>query len=218
MDPQSLFRMIFRYRLLQTCLRNVSISRRHLCVLSSIQLSSQTPIINLILSRDETATFFIVWRTTDGVSFKKVQYRVSYLPKIDPNVIRTHSDEYIFSPSRYYDLNRTVFVGGMSKFTTEQMLYDYFLPFGTITGCKLAREKFVEISERYGFVEFETVGEHPHVIDDQVVGIRLEAINNALDSSPHCIDNKTVDVEQTHARQTQFTIIVKKLSPNPASE
>ncbi|KAI1699927.1 hypothetical protein DdX_17020 [Ditylenchus destructor] len=73
MDPQSLFRMISRYRLLQTCLRNVSISRRHLCVLSSIQLSTQTPIINLI-QQGTKPTFFIVWRTTDGVSFKKVQF------------------------------------------------------------------------------------------------------------------------------------------------
>ncbi|KAI1699917.1 hypothetical protein DdX_17009 [Ditylenchus destructor] len=57
MDPQSLFRMISRYRLLQTCLRNVSISPRDLCVLSSIQFSSQTAIINLILQGTKLQRF-----------------------------------------------------------------------------------------------------------------------------------------------------------------
>ncbi|KAI1698913.1 RNA recognition motif domain-containing protein [Ditylenchus destructor] len=277
MDPQSLFRMLSQSRLLQTCLRNVSISRRHMCVLSSIQLSRQSPIISLIQEEMKIRRFSSFREHPTEFSSKKSNR--------DPNAIRRHSNEYIFSPNRRHDPNRTIFIGGMTKFTTVQSLYNYFLPFGTITGCRLARDKLNGISMGYGFVEFEEVGEaesacesQPHVIDSQEVSVRLvshkelaqkfklfvgglsketsaetmreyfskfgdvvecyiprnvdnssrgfgyvtlksqEAINNALNSAPHCIDNKEVGVEQTHVRQREFTIIVKKLSPNTTNE
>ncbi|KAI1710933.1 RNA recognition motif domain-containing protein [Ditylenchus destructor] len=195
------------------------------------------------------------------------------------------SDEYIFSPNRRHDNNRTIFVGGLSKFTTVQSLYKHFLRFGTITGCRLARDKLTGASKDYGFVEFETVEQakkasefYSHVIDDQEVGVRLEidkelrqkfklfvgglsketsvetlreyfskfgdiaecaiprnsdnssrgfgfvifksqeSINDVLKLTAHYIDNKQVDVKHTPVRQREFTIIVKKLSPNTTDE
>ncbi|KAI1700860.1 RNA recognition motif domain-containing protein [Ditylenchus destructor] len=100
--------------------------------------------------------------------------------KDSPDVIRINSDEYIFSPSRRHDPTRSIFVGGLSKFTTNKSLYKHFLQFGTITGCTLARNKQTGASMDYGFVEFELVEQaestcefHPHVIDGQEVSVRL---------------------------------------------
>ncbi|KAI1698918.1 RNA recognition motif domain-containing protein [Ditylenchus destructor] len=368
MDPQSLFRMISRSRPLQTCLRNVSISRRLSCFLSSTQLSSQTTSTSSTRHAPSSRLYLQDMTMRRFSSYLKPPAEFpSKKSNSDPNAIRRHANEYLFSPSRHYDDNRTIFVGGMSKFTTVQSLYNYFLPFGTITGCRLARNKLTGTPMEYGFVEFETVQQaesvcesqphvidnqvvgirlvshkelaqkfklfvgglsketsvetlrkyfskfgqivqcaiprnevngsrgfgyvtlksqeaaestcaHPHVIDNQVVNVRLEsrkelrqkfslfvgglsketsvetlrkyfskfgdvvecyiprnvdnssrgfgyvtlksqeAINNALNSAPHCIDNKEVGVEQTPVRQREFTIIVQKLSPNTTNE
>ncbi|KAI1715189.1 RNA recognition motif domain-containing protein [Ditylenchus destructor] len=195
------------------------------------------------------------------------------------------TNEYIFSPSRHYDENRTIFVGGMTKFTTVKSLYKHFLPFGTITGCKLARNKLTGASKDFGFVEFETIEQakkaselYPHLIDDQEVNVSVgrrhewqqkfrlfvgglsketsvetlrqyfskfgdivecaiprdkvngsrgfgyiiyksgDMINKVLKSAPHYIDNIAVDVKQASARQREFTLIVRKLSPNTTDE
>ncbi|KAI1715181.1 RNA recognition motif domain-containing protein [Ditylenchus destructor] len=178
MDPQSIFGIVSRSRLLQMCLRNVSISRRHLCVLSSTQLSNQitsTSSIshapNIRLNHQETMRRFSSY----------VKPPAEFLSKISNSDI-THNctNEHIFSPNRRYDDNRTIFVGGLSKFATVQLLYKHFHRFGTITGCRLARDKLTGISMDYGFVEFESVEQAkkaseflPHVIDDQEVNVRM---------------------------------------------
>ncbi|KAI1715192.1 RNA recognition motif domain-containing protein [Ditylenchus destructor] len=227
-------------------------------------------------TKDETATIFFVQRASDGVFFKQ---------KSSSGASHIFSDEYIFSPTRSYDFNRTIFVGGMSKFTTVQSFYKHFLSFGTITGCSLARNKLTGASKDFGFVEFETIEQakrasdfYPHVIDDQEAGVRFgyhnelrqkfklfvgglsketsvetlreyfskfgdiiefailrnnnnssrgygfvifksqKSINNVLNSAPHYIDKKAVTVEHTPVRQREFTIIVRKLSPNTTNE
>ncbi|KAI1713623.1 RNA recognition motif domain-containing protein [Ditylenchus destructor] len=202
------------------------------------------------------------------------------------SAIRTYPEEFIFSPKKHYDVDRSIFVAGLSKFTTEQSLYNYFLSYGTITGCKLARHKHNGLSKEYGFVEFESVAQaestckfHPHVIDDQEVNVRFgsrkelqqkfklfigglsketsvetlreyfsqfgqiaecniprnevngsrgfgfvifksqESVDNVINLSSHCIDNNNdVTVRLTETRQREFTLIVKKLSPNTTNE
>ncbi|KAI1713616.1 RNA recognition motif domain-containing protein [Ditylenchus destructor] len=171
MDSQSILRMISRSRLL-ICLRNISISRHHMCALRSTQFSVQIPNISLIHQETKLRRFSSFGEPSSEFPSKKSNRDPS-------NTIRTYSED-IFSPKKHYDYNRTIFVGGLSKFTTVQSLYEHFLQYGTITGCTLAREKTTEISKRYGFVEFESVGQaestckfHPHVIDDQEVNVRL---------------------------------------------
>ncbi|KAI1705625.1 RNA recognition motif domain-containing protein [Ditylenchus destructor] len=214
--------------------------------------------------RDDNATFFV--RDSSDIS-------------------HNFSDAFIFSPSRRYDDNQTIFVGGMTKFTTEKSLYEYFLRFGAITGCSLARNKLTAVSKDYGSVEFESIEQAKkaseflsHVIDDKEVGVKLgrhtelrqkfklfvgglsketsvetlrkyfskygnvvecniprnidnssrgfgyvafnseESINNVLNLSPHYIDNKAVGVKYTTVRQSEFTLMTKKLSPNTTDE
>ncbi|KAI1706608.1 RNA recognition motif domain-containing protein [Ditylenchus destructor] len=173
MDPQSIFRMVFRSRPPQMYLRNVSISRRHLCVLGSTQLSSQIPSSSLIQQETNTRRFSSLGETPMDFSSNKSN-------KHSPDVIRTYPDEFIFSPKRSYDEDRIVFVGGLSKFTTEQSLYKHFIPYGNITGCSLARSEKTGVSMEYGFVEFESVSQarnaselNTHVIDDQEVHVRM---------------------------------------------
>ncbi|KAI1702731.1 RNA recognition motif domain-containing protein [Ditylenchus destructor] len=112
-------------------------------------------------TRDETATFFI----KDSLAANQ-----------------NYSDEYIFSSKKRYDVNRTIFVGGLTKFTTEKSLYQYFLQFGTISGCRLARNKLTKASKGYGFVEFASVEQAkstckvPHKIDGQEVDVKLSGL------------------------------------------
>ncbi|KAI1707013.1 RNA recognition motif domain-containing protein [Ditylenchus destructor] len=164
-------------------LRNVSISRRQLCILSSTQISSKITSStnnapNSRLNHQKTTMRrFLSYLKPSTECPLKISNRDS------SGVSHNFSDEHIFSPNRRYDVNRTIFVGGLTKFTTEKSLYEYFLRFGTITGCRLAREKLTGISKKYGFVEFETVEQAknarefplPHVIDDQEVGVTLQS-------------------------------------------
>ncbi|KAI1715177.1 RNA recognition motif domain-containing protein [Ditylenchus destructor] len=172
--------MVSRSRLLQAYLRNVSISGRNLCVLSLTQLSSQTtsttnhaPNIRINHQEMTMRRFSSYFKHPTEFSFEKSNR---------DSTGHNFSNEHIFSPKKHHDNNRTIFVGGLSKFTTEQILYEYFLRFGTITGCRLARYKHNGISKDYGFVEFESVEQAkkaseflPHVIDDQEVGVRLQS-------------------------------------------
>ncbi|KAI1713624.1 RNA recognition motif domain-containing protein [Ditylenchus destructor] len=284
MDSGPIFRMVFRSRPLQMCLRNVSISRRHhLCALSSIHISNST----LIYQETNLRRFSSFGESSAEFSSNKSNKQsADVISENSSSAIRTYPEKFIFSPSRPNDPDRTIFVGGLSKFTTEQSLYKYFLPYGTITGCRLARNIKTGVSNGFGFVEFELVGkaksacelEHPHVIDGQEVGVRLrsrkelqqkfklfvgglsketsvetlrayfskfgqivecailrnianssrgfgfvtfksqESVDSVLNSSPHSIDYKVIEVKQTPVRQREFTLIVQNLSPNTTSE
>ncbi|KAI1700055.1 RNA recognition motif domain-containing protein [Ditylenchus destructor] len=178
---------------------------RHLCVLSSIQLSNQIPNNSWILE-ERRLRCFSTYREPKKFSPKKFSSKKS---KFDsPNVtrnkfssnksnawsteestvwnfsnksdVKTTQPEDIFSQTRPNDQSRSIFVGGLSKLTTEKSLYEHFLPFGTITLCKLARNKETGASMDYGFVEFESVEQaestskfHPHIVDGQEVGVRM---------------------------------------------
>ncbi|KAI1713607.1 RNA recognition motif domain-containing protein [Ditylenchus destructor] len=269
--------MISRSRLL-ICLRNVSISRHHLCALSSTQFSVQIPNNSLIQQDTKMRCFS---------SFREIQteFPSSKSNKNSQDIIHSHSDEYIFSSKRHFDDNRTIFVGGLSRFTTVQSLYKHFLQYGTITGCKLARHKHNGVSKEYGFVEFDLVEQaestceyHPHVIDDKEVNAEMrshkelrnkftffigglskqtsvetlrkyfskfgqiaecaiprnevngsrgfgyvafksqEAVDIVLNSTPHHVDDKSVDVKLAETRQREYTLFVGKLSPNTTNE
>ncbi|KAI1700046.1 RNA recognition motif domain-containing protein [Ditylenchus destructor] len=265
MDPHSIFRMFSRSRML--------LSRGHLCVLSSIQLSTPTQIICFIHQETKLRRFSSAREpATEFHSNKTKKDWVNY------------PDEYIFSPKRNYDVNRTIFAGGLSKFTTVKSLYNHFLQFGTITGCRLERNKKTGVSMEYGFVEFELIEEAEsaskvvHKIDDQEIGVRMgcekelrqkctlfvgglsretcvkklreyfskfgqivqcailrdggngsrgfgyvtfksqDSIDSVLNASPHYIDNMAVNVRLAEERQREFTLYVRKLSPNTTNE
>ncbi|KAI1703490.1 RNA recognition motif domain-containing protein [Ditylenchus destructor] len=182
MDSQSLFRMVSRFQLPQMFLRNVSISRCQMCVIGSIKLSTETTTTS---STSHAQNIRLSHQEETMRRFSSYLERPTEFPsKNKSSSVVTHnfSDEYIFTSKRHYDDNRTIFVGGLTKFTTVQSLYEYFLRFGTITGCRLARHKLNGISKEYGFVEFESVEQakkasefYPHVIDDQEVGVSLQS-------------------------------------------
>ncbi|KAI1715185.1 RNA recognition motif domain-containing protein [Ditylenchus destructor] len=185
MDSRSLFRMVSRSRLLQTYLRNVSISRHHLCILSSTQLSSQTTSTSSTIHAPNIRLNHQEMTMRRFSSKPPAEFPSKMSNKSSSDSSHYFSDEHIFSPKKHYDDNRTIFVAGLSKFTTVQLLYKHFLPFGTITGCSLARDKLTGISKEYGFVEFESVEQakktsefHPHLIDDQEVNVRVARRHN----------------------------------------
>ncbi|KAI1695342.1 RNA recognition motif domain-containing protein [Ditylenchus destructor] len=178
------------------------ISRCHLCLLSSIHLSSLTPISSLVLQ--ETKRF-------SSFGEPLAEFPSNRFNKSLTAVKHNYSDENIFSSKRKYDENRTIFVGGLSKFTTEQLLYKYFLQFGIITGCRLALRKLNGVSKGYRFVEFESVEQAKtsectyelglHIIDGQ-------QISQVLSDRPHIIFGKIVNTQQKYE---EFAVFVGNL-------
>ncbi|KAI1708673.1 RNA recognition motif domain-containing protein [Ditylenchus destructor] len=90
-----------------------------------------------------------------------------------------------FTPTSH-ELRRVV-VGGLSKFTTEQSMYEYFCEFGTVEDCKIERDQFTGMSTKSGYVEFESneqanraVEYFPHVIDGQEVNVHSYLNRNGI--------------------------------------
>ncbi|KAI1708665.1 RNA recognition motif domain-containing protein [Ditylenchus destructor] len=72
-----------------------------------------------------------------------------------------------------------IFVGGLSKYTTEESMRAYFNKFGFVKDCDIDRDQSTGLPKKTGYVEFESCGQanraiesFPHVIDGQEVGVR----------------------------------------------
>ncbi|KAI1705549.1 RNA recognition motif domain-containing protein [Ditylenchus destructor] len=142
--------MVSRSPLLQIYLRSIPIPTPHLCVLRSIQPSSQTPSSSWIHQETNLRRFSSFRRPLEEFSPNKSNKDLR-------NVFPRYPDNFIYKPLRGYDENRTIFVGGLSKYSTAKSLYNHFLPFGTITGCSLAQNIKTGLSKNFGFVEFESI-------------------------------------------------------------
>ncbi|KAI1706585.1 RNA recognition motif domain-containing protein [Ditylenchus destructor] len=71
-----------------------------------------------------------------------------------------------------------IFVGGLSKFTTEESMRAYFRKFGTVKSCGIDRDEY-GISKKTGYVYFgsndqatRAIESFPHFIDGQEVNVR----------------------------------------------
>ncbi|KAI1713343.1 RNA recognition motif domain-containing protein [Ditylenchus destructor] len=120
-----------------------------------------------------------------------------YKRKIATTNPRTDSSFDVFDRRRRYDRSRAIYVSGLSKSTTPEVLYEYFRNIGTVTGCNLLRQRPT------GIVEFATVSEAEKV----------------LELFPHFIDGREVHVENrtTHDLMDKYRILIYGLPKDTTS-
>jgi len=84
-----------------------------------------------------------------------------------------------------------LFVGGLTRSTTTEMLHQYFQKFGELTDCVVIKNPTTKLSRCFGFVQFTT----PQIAD------------HVVESRPHIIDGKEIDVKhasaESHERHQQ---------------
>ncbi|CAF2648822.1 unnamed protein product [Rotaria sp. Silwood2] len=84
-----------------------------------------------------------------------------------------------------------LFVGGLTRSTTTEMLHQYFQTFGELTDCIVIKNPTTKLSRCFGFVQFTT----PEIAD------------HVVESRPHIIDGKEIDVKhasaESHERHQQ---------------
>ncbi|KAI1714096.1 RNA recognition motif domain-containing protein [Ditylenchus destructor] len=93
-----------------------------------------------------------------------------------------------------------IFVGGLSKFTTEELMRAYFRKFGSVKHCRIDRDEY-GISQKRGYVEFE---------------FNAQA-NRAIESFPHVIDGQEVVVCPYFSNSKKNQIMVRGL-PHETSQ
>ncbi|CAF1052070.1 unnamed protein product [Adineta steineri] len=76
-----------------------------------------------------------------------------------------------------------LFVGGLTRSTTTEMLHQYFQKFGELTDCIVIKNPTTKLSRCFGFVQFTT----PQIAD------------HVVESRPHIIDGKEIDVKHASA-------------------
>ncbi|KAI1706886.1 RNA recognition motif domain-containing protein [Ditylenchus destructor] len=94
-----------------------------------------------------------------------------------------------------------IFVGGLLKETSGETLHEHFSKFGNIFECSIVRSDD-NLSKGFGFVTYTS----------------QESIDRVLNSQPHRIDNKVVDVQHATPRRRELTLFVVNLSPKTTDE
>ncbi|KAI1706890.1 RNA recognition motif domain-containing protein [Ditylenchus destructor] len=94
-----------------------------------------------------------------------------------------------------------IFVGGLSRHTSQAILHHHFSKFGDIFECSIVRNDD-NLSKGFGYVIFK----------DQ------KSVDSALNSQPHSIDNQVVFVQHTPPRRRELTMFVGNLSPKTTDE
>jgi len=84
-----------------------------------------------------------------------------------------------------------LFIGGLTRSTTTEMLRQHFQQFGELTDCVVIKNPTTKLSRCFGFVQFTT----PQIAD------------RVVESRPHIIDGKEADVKhasaESHERHQQ---------------
>lgn len=70
-----------------------------------------------------------------------------------------------------------IFVGGLTRETTDDMLRQYFENFGEIVECIVMKDKMSGVSRGFGFVKYSDP----------------KAVQEVLNNRPHTLDNKKID-------------------------
>ncbi|TYZ59536.1 hypothetical protein PybrP1_003454 [[Pythium] brassicae (nom. inval.)] len=61
---------------------------------------------------------------------------------------------------------RTLYVGGLDKQVTEQVLYAAFVPFGSLKSVQVPMDYATQSSKGFGFVEFEDAADALEALDN----------------------------------------------------
>uniref|UniRef100_H2Y9C3 RRM domain-containing protein n=1 Tax=Ciona savignyi TaxID=51511 RepID=H2Y9C3_CIOSA len=70
-----------------------------------------------------------------------------------------------------------IFVGGLSRQTTDQGFKSYFERFGTVTDCVLMKDRETGVSRGFGFITFANIA----------------SVGEVIKAKPHTLDNKMID-------------------------
>jgi RNA recognition motif-containing protein len=93
--------------------------------------------------------------------------------------------------SSQVDFYNSMFLRGLTRSTTTEMLHQYFQNFGELTDCVVIKNPTTKLSRCFGFVQFTTPPIADHVVE----------------SRPHIIDGKEIDVKhasaESHERHQQ---------------
>lgn len=88
-----------------------------------------------------------------------------------------------------------IFVGGLSWDTTQEKLSQYFSQFGEVVDCILMMDTATKRSRGFGFVTYKDPN----------------SVNRVLETSPHILDNKSIDPKAAVPRNNTCALIK---SPN----
>ncbi|KAI1702983.1 RNA recognition motif domain-containing protein [Ditylenchus destructor] len=94
-----------------------------------------------------------------------------------------------------------IFVGGLSKETSQETLHDHFSQFGDVFACVIHYNED-NLSRGFGSVTYKS----------------QDSVDRALNSQPYSIDNKVVDVKHAIIRPRDLTMFVGNLSPQTTDE
>ncbi|KAI1710951.1 RNA recognition motif domain-containing protein [Ditylenchus destructor] len=94
-----------------------------------------------------------------------------------------------------------IFVGDLSKETSKETLHEHFSQFGDVHACVVHYDED-NLSRGFGSVTYKS----------------QDSVDRALNSQPHSIDNKVVDVKHATIRARDLTMFVGNLSPKTTDE
>ena len=93
-------------------------------------------------------------------------------------------DEESLEESEVSEYERKLFVGGLDHSVTDQYLMEYFETFGTLTDWVVMKTQLTKQPKGYGFVTFQ----------------KPEMMENCLESQPHCLNGKVVELKKATPR------------------
>ncbi|KAI1705954.1 RNA recognition motif domain-containing protein [Ditylenchus destructor] len=94
-----------------------------------------------------------------------------------------------------------IFVGGLLKETSKETLLSHFSKFGDVFTCVIHYNED-NLSRGFGSVTYKS----------------QDSVDRALNSQPHSIDNKVVDITHAGSRSRDLTMFVGNLSPKTTNE
>ncbi|KAF1335504.1 Peptidyl-prolyl cis-trans isomerase e, partial [Globisporangium splendens] len=75
---------------------------------------------------------------------------------------------------------RTLYVGGLEKQVTEQMLYAAFVPFGPLKGVQVPMDYATQSSKGFGFVEYEDPADAQEAMDNMDVWAETDEAKDTI--------------------------------------
>ncbi|KAI1706897.1 RNA recognition motif domain-containing protein [Ditylenchus destructor] len=158
--------------------------------------SKKWDVKNCIIVRDKMTGASLKYGFVELLTAEQAKHALEFYHKIDGKEIRVQ-----IKGGKEFFYKYKIFVGGLLKETSGETLERHFSKFGDVYGCNIVRNED-NSSRGFGYVTYKS----------------QDSVDRALNSRPHCIDNKVVDVEHTPPRRRELTLFVGNLSPKTTDE